>query len=62
MSNTLQADDLANCPLNKKDEDTVTIYLSHYENIISTLDKVRREADFFKAQYESLRDAPEKSL
>jgi Na+-translocating ferredoxin:NAD+ oxidoreductase RNF subunit RnfB len=37
-------------------EKTVTMKLTHYEDIVSNLDKARREADFYKAQYESLRE------
>jgi hypothetical protein len=30
--------------------------LAHYEDIVSNLDKARREADFYKAQYEALKE------
>jgi hypothetical protein len=38
---------------NQKDE-TISMKISHYESIVSNLDKARREADFYKAKYESI--------
>jgi hypothetical protein len=35
-------------------EETVSMKISHYESIVSNLDKARREADFYKAKYKVL--------
>ena len=38
--------------LDKSNGDTVTMTISHYDCIISKLDKARTEADYYKAKYE----------
>jgi hypothetical protein len=48
-----QKEYLKNSIVNQKEE-TVSMKISHYESIVSNLDKARREADFYKAKYEAL--------
>jgi hypothetical protein len=42
--------------LDKSNGETVTMTISHYDCIISKLDKARTEADYYKAKYESTKE------
>lgn len=42
--------------LDKSNGETVTMTISHYDCIISKLDKARTEVDYYKAKYESTKE------